>query len=83
MNDTSQQFDPGSVPVIAACGPDDPDRMQQGAGPEATVLMVRQNWIAASENTAGRPGLPSGGANQVISWSSQISSDPRLRSEAV
>ena len=35
---------------------------------------------AASENTAGRPGLPSGGASQVISLSSQISSDPRLRS---
>ena len=32
---------------------------------------------------AGRPGLPSGDASQVISLSSQISSDPRLRSEAV
>jgi hypothetical protein len=30
-----------------------------------------------------RPGLPSGGANQVIPLSSQISSDPRLRSAAV
>lgn len=45
--------------------------------------MVRQNWIAVSENNAGRPGLPSCGASQVISLSSQISSDPRLRSEAV
>ncbi len=45
--------------------------------------MVRQNWIAASENTAGRPGLPSGGAHQVMSLSSQINSDPRLRSAAV
>ena len=36
MNDTSQQFDPGSAPVIVAAGPGDPDRMQQGAGPEAT-----------------------------------------------
>jgi len=35
MNDTSQQFDPGSAPVIVAAGPGDPDRMQQGAGPEA------------------------------------------------
>jgi hypothetical protein len=35
MNDTSQQFDPGSAPVIVAAGPGDPDLMQQGAGPEA------------------------------------------------
>lgn len=47
------------------------------------TLIVRQNWIAASENTAGRPGLPSGGASQVISLSSQISNEPRLRSAAV
>jgi hypothetical protein len=37
----------------------------------------------ASQNTAGRPGLPSGGASQVIPLSNQISSDPRLRSAAV
>ncbi|PZX36742.1 uncharacterized protein DUF927 [Roseinatronobacter thiooxidans] len=36
MNDTSQKFDTGSTPVSAANGPDDPDRMQQGVGPEAT-----------------------------------------------
>ena len=69
--------------MVAADGPDDPDRMQQGAGPEATVLMVRQNWIAASENTAGRPGLPSCGASQVISLSNQISKEPRFFSKAV
>jgi hypothetical protein len=45
--------------------------------------MVRQNWIAASENTAERPGPPSGGASQVISLSSQISKDPRFFSEAL
>jgi len=47
------------------------------------TLMVRQSWIAASENTAGRPGLSSGVASQVISLSSQIRSDPRLRREAM
>lgn len=47
------------------------------------TLIVRQNWIAASENTAGRPGLPSGGASQVISLSSQTSNEPRFHSEAV
>ena len=46
------------------------------------TLIVRQNRIAASENTAGRPGLPSCGASQVIPLSSQISKDPRLQSEA-
>jgi hypothetical protein len=45
--------------------------------------MVRQNWIAASENTVGRPGLTSGGANLVICLSSQINSEPRLQSDAV
>jgi hypothetical protein len=30
------------------------------------TLIVRQNWIAASENTAGRPGRPSCRASQVI-----------------
>jgi hypothetical protein len=46
-------------------------------------LIFRQNWIAASENTAGRPGLHSGGASQTISLSSQIITNPHLRSEAV
>jgi hypothetical protein len=44
------------------------------------TLMVKQNWIAVSENTAG---LPSCGASQVMSLSSQINSEPRLRSDAV
>lgn len=47
------------------------------------TLMVRQNRIAQSENTAERPGLPSCGASQVISLSSQTGSNPRLRREAV
>jgi hypothetical protein len=45
--------------------------------------MVRQKRIAASENPAGRPGLPSCGASQVISLSNQIHRDPRLQSDAV
>jgi hypothetical protein len=48
-----------------------------------STLIVRQNWIAASEKTAGRPGLPSGAASQVMPLSSQINSEPRLQSEAV
>lgn len=40
--------------------------------------MVRQNWIAASKNTAG---LPSGGARQGMFLSNQISGEPLLRSE--
>jgi len=40
------------------------------------ALMVKQNWIAASENIEGRPLC---GASQVISLSSQISSDPSNR----
>jgi hypothetical protein len=47
------------------------------------TLIVRQTWIAASEKTEGRPGLPSGGARHAISLSSQISKQPRFFSEAV
>ena len=42
------------------------------------TLFVRQKRTAAE-----RPGLPSIGASQVISLSSQISKDPRFFSEAV
>ena len=45
--------------------------------------IVRQNWIAASQDAAGRPGLPSCGASQVISLSSRISNEPRFRSAAL
>lgn len=38
---------------------------------------IRQNWIAPSLNTGGRPLLPALGARHTISLSSQISSDPR------
>ena len=51
------------------------------SGSLTRTLMVRQNWIAGSENTAGRPGPPSGGASQVVSLSIQISKNPRLRSK--
>jgi hypothetical protein len=47
------------------------------------TLIIRQNWIATSENTAGRPGLPSRGASQVMSLSNQINTDPRVLSAAV
>jgi hypothetical protein len=40
------------------------------------ILIDRQNWMAASQNTAGRPGRPSGGARQIISSSTHISKDP-------
>ncbi len=35
------------------------------------ILTVRQNYMAASENTAGRPGRPSGGARQAMSLSTR------------
>ena len=41
------------------------------------------SWIAASANTAGRPGLPSCGASQAMSLSSQISRQPRFLSAAL
>lgn len=47
------------------------------------TLIDKQNWIAASEKTGGRPGQPSCGACQAISISSQISNDPRLRRAAL
>lgn len=47
------------------------------------AFMVRQNWIAASENTAGRAGLPSCGASQVMFLFNQMSSDSSWPSEAV
>jgi len=40
----------------------------------------KQNWIAALENTGGRPEQPSCGACQANSSSSQISNDPGLQS---
>lgn len=40
------------------------------------TLTVKQNCMAASENTAGRPGRPSRGARQVMSLSTQMSRDP-------
>ena len=46
-------------------------------------LLVGQNRISASENTSGRPGLPSGGASRVIFLSSQVRRDPRLRRASI
>jgi len=47
------------------------------------TLIDKQNCMAASENTAGRPGRPSGGARQVMSLSTQMSKDPRFLSDAL
>jgi hypothetical protein len=47
------------------------------------TLIVRQNWIAGSRTSPERPELPSRGASQVMSLSSQISNEPRVVSEAV
>ena len=46
-------------------------------------LIIRQNWMAASEKTGGRPGLPAFGASQSMSRSSQTSSDPRRSSASL
>jgi len=48
-----------------------------------STLSDRQNGMAVSENTADRPNRPSRGAHQVMSLSSRISRDPRLRSDAL
>ena len=45
--------------------------------------MVRQTWIAASKNTAGRQERPSCGASQVMFLSNQISSDPLAQRSGV
>lgn len=47
------------------------------SGRPKSTFTIRQNWIAASENTGGRPGRPALGGSQTMSLSSQISSDPR------
>ena len=47
------------------------------------AMIVSQDWIAASQNTADRHRLPPCGASQVMSLSSQIRRDPRSNSEAV
>ena len=47
------------------------------------TLIDRQNWIAASESTGGRPRRPSRGACQAIPLSSQIRREPRFLSAAV
>jgi hypothetical protein len=47
-----------------------------------STLTDKQNWMAAFENTGGRPGRLSCGACQAISLSSQINSEPRFLSDA-
>ena len=81
----AEELDPAAIyqqverPIRTAVG----DLDSRGLLPTAQGRIVGQNWIAASENTAGRPGLPSGGASQAISLSSQINRERRLQSEAV
>ncbi len=43
------------------------------------TLIARHNRIAASQNTAGRPGRPSCGASRINALSSQTDNAPRLR----
>ncbi len=45
--------------------------------------MLRQNWMAASENVWLRPRLPLGTACQVISLSSHTDSEPLAFSAAL
>lgn len=47
------------------------------------TFTIRQNWIAASLNTGGRPLRPALGARQTMPLSSQIRSDPRCTSAAL
>jgi hypothetical protein len=47
------------------------------------TLIVGQIRIAASKKAAGLPSLPSCGASLFLFLSSQINSEPRLRSKAV
>jgi hypothetical protein len=54
----------------------------RSAKPKRT-LMLRQNWMAASEKVSGRPGRPLGLANHSISPSSQTRRQPRRRSAAL
>lgn len=41
------------------------------------TFTIRQNCIAASENTGGRPGRPALAASHTMSLSSQINNEPR------
>jgi len=49
------------------------------SGRQNSTFTIKQNWIAASENTGGKPSRPALGASHTMSLSSQsqISSDPR------
>jgi hypothetical protein len=45
-----------------------------------TTLIVKQNWIAASQNTSAQPGLASSGASQIIPLPNQIDTARRVHS---
>lgn len=47
------------------------------SGSANSIFTMRQNWIAVSVMTAGRPLRPALGARHTMSLSNQISSDPR------
>ena len=47
------------------------------SGRPESPCIIRQHWIAASENAGGRPGRPALPAILAMSLSSRISSDPR------
>ena len=47
------------------------------SGSPKSTFTIRQNWMAASENTGGRPRRPALFASHTMSLSIQISGDPR------
>lgn len=47
------------------------------SGRPKSTFTIKQNWIAASENTGGLPIRPAFGASHTMSLSSQTKSDPR------
>lgn len=54
----------------------EPGSIWRSGSPNRTRT-IRQNWVAASLNTGGRPLRPTFGAGHVMSRSSQISREPR------
>ena len=75
----------GSPPSPLASGLEPvapPGSICRRARPNRT-FRLRQNWMTAPENVCGRPGQRLAGASHSISRSSQTSSKPRQRSNAV
>jgi hypothetical protein len=65
------------------CGSERIIRPRMHAKHRINQTVLRQNWIAASLNTAGRPARPLDGACHGSSASSQTINDPRRLSAAL